>query len=309
MLDSLPVPGTVLTLSHWPGAVNPIRIESDTSTGIVLDFLRQGGSLADVGACTAVHFDIDGLLALHVALEGGAGHDAVLVRDLARAGDFGTATTTRARRGAFALDAATVAAGASIGLSPGAGRTAAVYQRMLGWLREHFEALHAGTLAEAWWVPGERQYERSASLLDSADAPSHCLAGDEIRAVELPADDRTLPACLYFGLDQYALHERCPALAILLSREGQHQLVQRYEGWVQSHDSTWARRRDLAPLRDYLRVRDPQAGWRYAGVHHPFARLETGPGRASALSTQTLRDLVSTFHETTSPGWHPHLID
>ena len=309
MLDSLPVPGSVLTLSHWPGAVNPIRIESDTSTGIVLDFLGQGGSLADVGACTAVHFDIDGLLALHVALGRSAGYDASPVRDLARAGDFGTATTARARRGVFALDAATVAAGAGIGLAPGARRTAATYQRMLGWLGEHFEALHAGTLAPSWWAAGERHYERSARLLDSADAPSPRFGTDEMSAVELPADDRPWPARLYFGLDPFAVHERCPALAVLVSRGGQHQLVQRYEGWVQGHDPAWARRRDLAPLRDYLHARDPEAGWRYAGVYHPFARLETGAGRASALSTETLRGLVSRFHATTAPGWHPLLID
>jgi hypothetical protein len=314
MLDSLPVAGTVLTLSHWPGAVNPIPIESDTSTGIVLDFLRQGGTPADVGACTAVHFDIDGLLSLHVAVNGDAGLDVGLVRDLARAGDFGTASTARARRGAFALDAATVAVRSVLTLPHGPQRTAAVYRRMLVWLDEHFEALQVGPLPGAWWGDRERQYERSAVLLDSERVAWHRLAGDEVRAVELHADDEALPALdsrarLYFGLDQYALHERCPALAILLSHGGRHQLVQRYEGWVQGHDPTWARRRDLAPLCDYLRSCDADGDWRYGGVYHPFAQLETGPERVSTISAERLRALVAKFHETAPVAWHPHLID
>lgn len=314
IVDSLPVAGTVLTLSHWPGAINPIKIESDTSTGIVLDFLSQGGRPSDVGPCTAVHFDIDGLLALHLAIRGCADLDVPFVRDLARAGDFRIAATPRSRRGAFALDSATVAISRSNTLPEGPVGTATVYRQLLTWLDEHMEELQAGTLAAHHWAVREGHYERSAALLESNCVSWHRLAGATVQAIEVHADDESSPVLdshvgPYLGLDEYALHERCRSLAVLVSRKGRHRLAQRYESWVQGSDPSWACRRDLAPLCTYLRARDPAGDWRYGGVYHPFAQLETGPQGISSISTKRLHALIEHFHETSAPAWHPHLTD
>lgn len=94
MVDSLRSPDTVLELSHWPGNRTPTPYKADTSTEIVLNFLRSPVRDSYLGHAAAVsndHFDIDGLLAMWAVLH----PDEALARaDLlvraAYAADFGT---------------------------------------------------------------------------------------------------------------------------------------------------------------------------------------------------------------------------
>lgn len=94
MVDSLRSPDTVLELSHWPGNRTPAPYKADTSTEIVLNFLRSPERDYFLGRAAAVsndHFDIDGLLSTWALLHP---EDALARADLlvraAYAADFGT---------------------------------------------------------------------------------------------------------------------------------------------------------------------------------------------------------------------------
>jgi len=50
MVDGAPRPGTMCTLSHWPGTPTPAALSADLSAEIVVGALAHPGLLPDVDA-------------------------------------------------------------------------------------------------------------------------------------------------------------------------------------------------------------------------------------------------------------------
>ena len=104
VVDGARLPGTALSLSHWPGAGTPPSLAADTSAEIVDRYLRAGAAGPPIGAVTNNHYDEDGLFGIWMLLERpGRGRAARrLAIAAAEAGDFGTWTDPWAARAAIA---------------------------------------------------------------------------------------------------------------------------------------------------------------------------------------------------------------
>lgn len=306
VVDSLPVPGTQFVLSHWPSVRNPVAVASDTSTGIVLDYLAEAGRWPDGLGVTAGHLDVDALLALHVAVCPGQRSLGPFWRALARAGDFRVAADEPLRHALLAVEA-------QMARVPRPADDGAVFEAMLAWLDTHGPALARG----AWPAELDAHVARSvahglhsARRLD-ASGPFRAWPGADLASLSLdvggrPGEARTdLP---YLGLDEFAVHARCGELQVLVSHDGAHRLDQRYESWVQGPDPGWACRRDLQPLCHELAALDPEAGWQYDGVHRPFASLRTARGRRSRLHPTALAERCAGHLRRHAPGWDPHCM-
>ena len=104
VVDGSAQPGTVLTLSHWPGSATPDRYRADLSAEIAFNFAASPDPSVDAEFVTNNHFDQDGLVSVFALTE----PDAAFARrdrlvDIARAGDFGSFRERDAARGAIAI--------------------------------------------------------------------------------------------------------------------------------------------------------------------------------------------------------------
>lgn len=108
MVDSGRSADTVLELSHWPGNNTPESFKADTSSEIVLNFLRseeRNHFFNFVDAVSADHYDVDGLLAVwSVLYPDEALRRAELITQTAVTGDFDRFTTTAALQACLSLD-------------------------------------------------------------------------------------------------------------------------------------------------------------------------------------------------------------
>ena len=107
IVDGAPRPGTVATLSHWPGTPTPVALWHDVSAGIVLRARARPGGLPDGVAVASIdHYDADGVIALGLlCVEGLADEHGALLVEAARVGDFDVVTDRPAALVAFALGA------------------------------------------------------------------------------------------------------------------------------------------------------------------------------------------------------------
>lgn len=309
VVDSLPVEGTQFVLSHWPSVRNPVAVASDTSTGIVLDYLAEAGRWPEWPWVTAGHLDVDALLSLHVAVCPEQRSLGPFWRTLARAGDFRIAADEPIRHALLAVEAQM----AQMARVPRPADEAAVFEAMLGWLDVHGPALARGAWPAELDAPVARSVAHglhSAQRLDASGAfrlwPGADLASLSLDVGGRPGEAR--PDLPYLGLDEFAVHARCGEFQVLLSHDGAHRLDQRYESWVQGPDPGWACRRDLQPLCNELAALDPDAGWQYDGVHRPFASLRTTPGRRSRLHPTALAERCAGDLRRRAPGWDPHCM-
>jgi hypothetical protein len=108
MVDSGRSADTVLELSHWPGNNTPESYKADTSSEIVLKFLRsteRNHFFNLVDAVSTDHYDVDGLLALwSVLYPDEALRRAELIVQTAVTGDFDRFTTAAAVQTCLSLD-------------------------------------------------------------------------------------------------------------------------------------------------------------------------------------------------------------
>lgn len=89
MIDGGALPGTALTLSHWPGSGTPWPLKADLSSQIVFNYLKQPSFHMDVPYASNTHFDVDGLVGVWTALNpDNALPDEARLNDIASAGDF-----------------------------------------------------------------------------------------------------------------------------------------------------------------------------------------------------------------------------
>jgi len=106
VVDGSPNEATVLTLTHWPGLVQPAGTDVDTSAEMTFAYLDEPLDHEPAVVVTNNHFDQDGAVGLFCLIDPTAAlaHRGLLV-DLARAGDFGTYRYRNAARASMTLSA------------------------------------------------------------------------------------------------------------------------------------------------------------------------------------------------------------
>lgn len=289
-VDGARLPGTALSLSHWPASGTPAAVRADTSALIVERYLecRPEGPVLDLVSTN--HYDEDGLLAIWLLLERpppGSPRRRLAVA-AAEAGDFGTWTDPWAPRVAIAAmamaergrsplpEVGRVLAGA--GATDPAGRLhQAVLPRVAGLLDEpgRYRML---------WRPRWERIEADGALIDAGAA----------RIDDVPAADMAVLRTPR-ALDPMAVHPRTDRMRVLTATpDGTLSLAHRYETWVDYVSRPLAPRIDLTPLADRLQRSERNPGrWLFEGVAAITPRLYlSGPSGGPAPSSLGVDRLV-----------------
>lgn len=298
VVDGVPLPGTVLSLSHRPHSGTPAALRADTSALIVDRYLETPAGGDAVGAVTNDHYDEDGLFGIWLLLERPAqgSPQRRLAIAAAEAGDFATWSDPWAPRVAIAAMAMAERhttpfpeVGRALARAGGRDPAGALYRTVL--------PRTGGLLADPeryrfLWKDRWAQVEADMALLDSGEATI-----DEEDAADL-AIVRTPRA-----LHPLAVHPRTRRLRTLTAtHDGTLVLTHRYETWVDYASRDLAPRVDLTPLAEELQGRELLPGrWVFEGVETIMPRLflsagpghQAGPAPSSIPADRLVAELVA----------------
>jgi hypothetical protein len=272
MVDGAARPGSVLTLSHWPGTPTPEPLWRDLSAEIAFAYLASPEHWCDAELVTVDHLDADGLVALLALVDPPAARRrAELLTSVARAGDFELIDRRHAARVAFALRSLCEPPepAGSPGRAPGAGERSWLAARA-GELLELLPALcdrpqdwsaHYGEEEDAW-VASERAFADGVATLEE-------LGEAHLAVVRLPVGQpaawgRVGPAAgTRIGLHPAAIHARSGMARVLVLEAERTTYYDRYETWVRTVSRKLPRRVDLQPLAGRLEAAERRgARWR-----------------------------------------------
>lgn len=286
VVDAQATAGTVLTLSHHPGAELPAEVRADTSTAIVDRFLR----LADGGRPDATnvvvsndHYDEDGLFGLWLLIEQPPDDDPrrVLACDAAAAGDFGT--WTRSEAAWCAITAMALAEGSTTPLpmvrralarSDGRDPAGEIYREVLPRIGRVLD--DPERFRDLW----EPRWSR-------VDADLRRLRGGTPRLEEIPAADLAVLHGDDGSLDDLAVLSFTEMTRVLsIDGSGALRLRYRYETWVDYASRPLRPRAPLAPLAAILSTAHPDVDWKHDRERDPRPRLWSadGQGRPGAVA-------------------------
>ena len=294
VVDGARLPGTALSLSHWPDAGTPAALAADTSAEIVNRYLRAGAAGPAVAAVTNNHYDEDGLFGIWMLLERPAegGPERRLAIAAAEAGDFGTWTDPWAARAAIAAMAMAERAttpfpevGRALARAGGRDPAGALYLAILPRV--------GGLLADPeryrfLWEPEWARVGADAALIDAGDASVEDVPGADLAIVRAPRP-----------LHDMAVHPRTGRMRILTALpDGTLEVRHRYETWVEYASRPLPPRADLAPLLPRLQELEREPGaWRFDGVAPIRPRLyladARGRARPSSLGAERLAELLT----------------
>ena len=296
VVDGARLPGTALSLSHWPDAGTPPGLAADTSAEIVDRYLRAGAGGPSVAAVTNNHYDEDGLFGIWMLLEQPP-EDAPqrrLAIAAAEAGDFGTWSDPWAARAAIVAMAMAERVttpfpevGRALARAGGRDPAGALYLAILPRV--------GGLLADPQryrflWEPEWARVEADIALLDAGDARIEDHPAADLALVRTPRP-----------LHDMAVHPRTERMRVLTALpDGTLTVGHRYETWVEYASRPLAPRVDLAPLLPRLQASERGSGvWRFDGVEpiRPRLHLADGRGRSqpSSLGPERLADLLAGF--------------
>src|SRR5262245_21555464 len=107
ILDGSPAPGTLLTVTHWPGYPPPAGVADDLSAQMAFRLLDRPDLLPEAAeAVSNNHFDQDGLVSIHALVDpDDAAPRRAFLEDVASAGDFAVARDRAAARLSMVLAA------------------------------------------------------------------------------------------------------------------------------------------------------------------------------------------------------------
>ena len=298
VVDGVPLPGTVLSLSHRPGSGTPAGLRADTSALIVDRYLDVPAGGEEIGAVTNDHYDEDGLFGIWLLLERPApgSPERALAIAAGEAGDFSTWTDPWAARVAIAAMAMAERhmtpfpeVGRILARAGGRDPAGLLYRAILprtGSLLadpERYRFLWRGQWA---------RIEADIALLD---------AGEAVIEEEERADLAILRAPR--PLHPMAVYPRTLRTRVLtVTPDGTLALAHRYETWVEYASRELAPRVDLTPLAESLQRRETKPGrWVFEGVEVIMPRLyltgrlgsAPGPAPSSIAAEQLVDDLVA----------------
>lgn len=306
VVDGAPAASTVLTLSHWPGSPTPTEVLDDLSAQIAFRALDHPDWFHGVHAVSNNHFDQDGLASAYVLLQ----PDDALARmskvvDVASAGDFARFHDRDAMRIAMAI-AALDNAGANDGDGGGyEEHCARMYQELLPRFTEMLDH------PERWehlWRDEDAHLTESLAAIDAgtvqlAEYPELDLA---VCVVPDAWAERTVTRFTVAGRDALhpaALPNRTDCMRLLVSHDGSHRLMCRYETWVMFRSRPLAPRPDLRVLAAALDLREGRTTWHAdaPGSLTPELTARNGTG----LGLDEFEAEVREFLRDAPPAWDP----
>jgi hypothetical protein len=320
IVDGAPRPGTVCTLSHWPGTPTPDALRADLSAEIALRALARPDLVPDVDAVSIDHYDEDGVASLALmVVEGLADAHAGALVEAARVGDFGVVTDRRHALVAFALAALADPERTPVpGLRPG--------RRPDDWL-EVCSAAATEALAqlpalveapedhEVLWHDEAAAYDAAHDAIASGRVTIDEHADADLAVVRLAGapDDPAVLAAGWAGRPVHpaAVHSvtACTRVATLWGRR--YEVRYRYETWVRLESHRPRLRVDLTQLAAQLSALEGgPAAWVFDGasaitpaLHRVGDDSSLEPERFVEAVCGALADL-----DAGPPAWDPYGI-
>jgi hypothetical protein len=307
VVDGSPAPGTVLTVTHWPGYPPPAGIEDDLSAQMAFRLLERPDLLpAEAEAVSNNHFDQDGLVSTYALV---APDDAVerrpFLEDVAFAGDFAVCRDRDAARVSMLLSA--LADGDDL---PGdyTERTSVLYEDVLGRLPELCD--HVERHRDVWGDEDATLEASDAAFEDGRavieEWPDVDLAVVTVAEDTPVAGGHRFSADWVSGLHPMAVNTRTERVTLAQLRGRRYDVELRYEGWVQLQSRPVRPRRDLAPLA--ARLQDEETGdavWSSTPVSRLLPQLHLGDGQESSIAPDRFVELLIDHLRTAPPAWDP----
>ena len=293
MVDGAPRPGTVLTLSHWPGTPTPDELWDDLSAGTCLRARARPEVWPDGCALATVdHHDVDGMISLAlVCVDGLADAHGDLLVEAARVGDFDVVTRRDAALVAFALD--TVAdAQQALDLLPALADDPETHGSRWGAQLAAYDAA-CRALAEGWATLHEH--------------PEHDLVVVTVDEGHPDAGEASWEGA---PLHRAAVCSATECLRVLTVAGGRMELRYRYESWVRLRQRRPRRRVDLGALAGELtRCERGGARWRFDGAGAVTGALHLEGDAVSSLEPGAVVERVRAALEVLDrgePAWDPY---
>ncbi len=277
---------TVLVLSHWPGNATPPELKADTSTEIVINYLRSAKRDEYIAGAEAVsnnHYDIDGLMGIWALLNPEQALDrAELLIAIGECGDFSRWSGEQATKITCALNGLETLPSSPI--AQGAAQTgdqdasvAHRYREMLTLLPELIDDIEQ---FEDYWRDEFRRVEEGRALFASGGVTVQETPELDFAEFHLPHD-----------VHDMALYEQtqCSRVAIIIE-DGQHyQARYRYESWVELQSRRPPPRINMQPFAAFLESFEGNEGvWTADDVQSILPTLGLhGPEGAMSSSSLT----------------------
>jgi len=314
VVDGAPRPGTVLTLSHWPGTPTPRALWADTSAEIVLAALgnRSRALPRDAEVATVDHYDADGVIALAMlVIDGVATAHGPRLAAAARAGDFDVIEDPADALVAFALGALSSGGPAPTGTDRRPDATARAVWSAL----EHLPGLLSRPEQfEELWGPEHRAYQAALDLKASGEVTIEEHPQVDLAVARVDEDAPALDAAGWKGsaVHPAVVHSAtcCLRVATLVGRR--YSLRYRYESWVRLVSRTPQPRVDLSGLADRLTSAETDGGqWWFEGAGAITPALARRDGAESTLAPEEFIAAVSevlAVLDEGPPAWDPYVL-
>lgn len=308
--------GTVLAISHWPGAAAPPGCEADTSAQMVFLYLDGDADLhGDAAVVTNNHFDQDGLVGVYAMVNP---EEAVSRRpqleDLAGAGDFAVFDDRTSARLSMAVAALADPTRSPLTDLPHdyPDLCAVLYRAGLELLPRWLQDPDS---CRDLWADEDAELEAGISAIASGAVTIEEEPELDLAIVTLPADGRSsghrFVGRSFTGVHPMALHRATERTAILTidPNGGRHELTCRYEGWVQYRSRPVRPRVDLRPLADRLTAADTDgARWEASPPSDITPQLRSTAARApSAVDPRQLVADVKQHLRDAPAAWNPYV--
>jgi hypothetical protein len=295
VVDGSAQPGTVLTLSHWPGTDLPEVLRADLSAEIAFHYLDHAELAVPVEFVTNNHFDQDGLVSVFALTrpDEARPHRDRLV-DIARAGDFSRFRERDAARAAIAI--------ASLGDDePGD-----AYPRLLAQLPRLLTDLDA---YRDLWADEDAHITETERAIADGTITIHDEPDLDLAVVRIPDDwhERTVHRFTTTGsgaAHPFAVHNATDRFAVLTLGAGAPELRYRYETWIMYTSRRPRPRVDLTELASALTEAEPDGRWVFDGVEalSPALRFEgSHPATGDETFVTRVRDALIEARITWSP--------
>jgi hypothetical protein len=308
VLDGSPAPGTVLTVTHWPGYPPPAGVEDDLSAQMAFRLLERPDLVP--GAAEVVsnnHFDQDGLVSIYALV---APDDAVprrpFLEDVAFAGDFALCRDRNAARVSMVLSALAKGDDLPAGYEERAG---VLYEDALGRLAELCD--HVERHRDVWGDEDAALGASDAAFEDGRavieERPDVDLAVVTVAEDTPEAGGHRFSHQWITGLHPMAVNTRTERVTLARLRGRRYDVELRYEGWVQMQSRPVRPRRDLVPLA--ARLQDEETGdavWSATPVGGLLPRLQLGDGQESSIAPDRFVELLTDHLRTAPPAWDPY---
>ena len=298
VVDGSAQAGTVLTLSHWPGAMTPEVLRADLSAEIAFNYLDHPELHVDAAYVTNNHFDQDGLVAVFALTD----PDAALARrdrlvDIARAGDFSRFHHRDAARAAIAS--------ANLGAAADGDPYDSVLPQLVA-LADDVDRF------EKYWTDEDAHITATELAIGNGDISIVEDPELDLAIVCVPAAWATQTVHRFTTTDAaaahpYAVHNATERFAVLTLGSGPPELRYRYETWVHYVSRRPRSRVDLTELATALTARDAGTGrWVFDGVHGLSPALHLVGAETTAITDADAVAGVTDALQVAASTWDPY---